>query len=309
MTVYRTSLTTIPAQLRGCALTIGNFDGVHLGHQVIVRTLLEKARGCGGPAAVVTFDPSPARLLRPESRTELLTTLEERGGILQRLGVDAVVVIETTPDLLALGPREFFDEILIDRFGVRAIAEGRNFRFGRGRGGSVETLEEYCREAGVDLAVVPDQYLDGQVISSSSIRRLLSAGDVGEASQMLGRPYAVAGEVVRGAARGRQIGFPTANLGPPATMLPAHGVYACRVEIDGTSYAAASHVGPNTTFGESDARLECHVIDFAGDLYGRTLRVEFLRRLRGAQKYDGVEPLVRQMHIDVEAARQVYLSF
>lgn len=288
-----------PAECQGGAVAVGNFDGVHLGHAHLVHTLREQGR----PAVVVSFDPHPLRLLAPERFQPLLTTPEDRAEFLHGCGADHVVLLKTTPELLRLSAAEFFERILRHGFQARAVVEGFNFQFGRDRAGNLNTLAELCRAAAILLTVVPPLELDGAPVSSSRVRNALLAGDAAEAARLMGRSYRLHGVVGSGQRRGRLLGFPTANLKQIETLLPADGVYAVRVRWEGTAWAGAANVGSNPTFGETARKLEVHVLDFSGDLYGKRLTVEFVRRLRGTQPFAGAEALKARLQKDIEQAR------
>ncbi len=306
MPLIRLDWDKAPAPIcRGGAVTVGNFDGVHLGHASLVDTLCRKAQAVGGPAVVVTFDPHPLALLAPERFQPLLTTPADRAVRLAELGADVVVLLRTAPELLRVSADEFFARILRDGFQPRAVVEGFNFRFGHDRGGDTDTLATLCRAAGIDFTLVPPLELDGAPVSSSRVRSALLAGDVTEAARLMGRRYHLAGVVGTGQKRGRTLGFPTANLEQVQTLLPGDGVYAVRVSHDGQTFAGAANVGPNPTFGELARKLEVHLIDFSGDLYGESLGVAFLRRLRGTRPFAGPDDLVRQLRQDVEQARRI----
>jgi riboflavin kinase/FMN adenylyltransferase len=214
-----------------------------------------------------------------------------------------VVTLQTSKKLLALSPLEFFGEILEDDLRARGIVEGFNFRFGHDRAGSNALLRAYCYQSGLAFREVPAFELDGRPVSSSRVRDALLAGDVPTASRLLNRPYRITGTVGTGAKRGRAIGFPTANLDDVETLLPGNGVYATHVETPRGRFAGAAHIGPNATFGEDARKLEVFLLDFEGDLYGQTLNVDFIARLRGTEKFSGVEALIEQMKKDVSATR------
>jgi riboflavin kinase/FMN adenylyltransferase len=286
----------LPEVARGGAITVGNFDGAHRGHAWLLQTLTASAR----PAVVVTFDPHPLALLRPEQAPELLTTPSDRAEYLHALGVDHVVVLRTTHELLQLSAEAFFRRLLLAKFAPRAIVEGPNFRFGRDRTGDVAQLEQWCREQGIAFHLVELQTLEGQEVSSSAIRRDLSEGRIAEANAALGRPYRLRGIVGQGAQRGRTLGFPTANLHQPQTLVPAFGVYAARAR----GYPVAVHIGPNPTFGEGHAKIEAHLIGFSGDLYGQELALEFVARLRDVRRFASVDELRLQLQTDIESARR-----
>jgi riboflavin kinase/FMN adenylyltransferase len=295
-----------PGTCRGGAVTIGNFDGVHLGHASLVEALRAEARAVGGPAVALTFDPHPLELLRPGQKQPLLTTPEDRSRLLQELGADHVLVLRATTDLLALTAEEFFDRVVRERLDARALVEGVNFGFGRNRAGNVETLAGLCRGAGLVLRVVPAVQVGGVEVSSSQVRALLLGGAVGEAAALLGRPYRLHGTVGTGQRRGQGLGFPTANVEQARTLVPGDGVCAVRVHLDGPgpAWPGAANVGPNPTFGEQARKVEVHLIGFAGDLYGRALAVDFVRRLRDTRPFGSVAELVEQLRRDVEEARQ-----
>jgi len=274
---------------------------VHRGHQQIVAELVSRARDAGVQAVAVTFDPHPIALLRPGLAPPLLSTIEDRAAWLGDLGVDILVAMPTTADLLALDPREFFEQVVVGQLGVAGMVEGPNFCFGRDRAGGVDVLAELCGEAGVSLQIVDGRTVDGDLVSSSRIRACLEEGDVTGAACLLGRNHSVSGTVVQGAGRGREMGVPTANVGQVPTMLPADGVYAGAVEWEGMRYPAAAHVGANPTFSESGASLEVHLLAFDGDLYGSHLRMSFLDRIRGTRTFESVEALKQQLAEDIEA--------
>lgn len=294
---------TPPARCRGGAVAIGNFDGVHCGHASLVRRLRDLAAMVGGPAAVVSFDPHPLALLAPEKFQPTLNTAADRVRFLRQVGADEVVLLRTSPELLQLSPHAFFERILGDGFGAKAVAEGFNFRFGRDRGGDTALLAELCRAAGIAFEVVPPFELDGAPVSSSRVRKALLAGDVEEAARLMDRRFLIHGTVGAGMKRGRTLGFPTANLERVETLLPADGVYAVRVQWNEKSWGGAANVGPNPTFGEHARKVEVHLIDFTGDLYGSALDVEFVTRLRGTRPFAGAAELIEQLKRDVNESR------
>jgi riboflavin kinase/FMN adenylyltransferase len=293
-----------PEDCRRGAVSVGNFDGVHRGHAALVAELRRQADAAGGPAVALTFEPHPLDLLRPELAVPPLSTLDDRCRWLAEGGADRVAVLHTTPTLLALSAADFFKEVLQQRFEVRALVEGTNFGFGRRRQGNVGTLAQLCGSAGVALTVVPPVVVEGGEVSSSRVRAALLAGAVEEGAVLLGRPYRLHGTVGGGAGRGRVLNFPTANLENLGSLVPGDGVYAVRVEAGGTSWAGAANVGPNPTFGEHARKVEVHLIDFAGDLYGQPLVVDFICRLRDTRRFGGPAELMAQLGRDVEQARQ-----
>lgn len=299
------SLAALPPDLRGGALSIGNFDGVHRGHAQLVQRLLAKARDLRGPAIVFTFDPHPVRLLRPESAPPPLTWTDRKAELLAELGVTAVIAYPTDEALLALSPDQFFQRIVQDQLGARAMVEGPNFFFGHNRAGNIDTLTRLCQQSNVALEIVPPTESGGEIVSSSRVRAAIQAGDVDLARQLLTRPYRVRGMVTHGAGRGGKIGFPTANLAAIDTLLPAQGVYAARALTPAGNWPAAINIGPNPTFGEQTLKVEAHLIGFSGNLYGQPLELEFLSRLRSIRPFDSVAALKTQLHHDLAATVQI----
>ncbi len=302
------NLNDLPLDIRGGAVSIGNFDGVHQGHARLVQTLREQATLAGGPSIVFTFDPHPVRLLRPDRAPPPLTWTDRKAALLAELGVDALVVYPTDERLLALTPAEFFREIVVERLAARAIVEGPNFCFGKDRAGNIEVLRQLCHEAKVVLQVVQPLRTGDDYVSSSRIRDLLRAGDVVQATEMLTRPYRIRGMVTHGAARGTRLGFPTANIDAIDTLLPAVGVYAGRALTATGVWPAAINIGPNPTFGESHLKVEAHLIGFTGSLYGEPLEVDFLARVRETRPFASVDELRQQLAQDLQAASEIYAS-
>jgi riboflavin kinase/FMN adenylyltransferase len=296
---------SVPEACRRGALTIGNFDGVHKGHQELLAQLQARARSLSGPAIVLTFDPHPLQLLRPEQFQPVLTTTADRASLLQAAGADWVLILRTTAELLQLSARGFFDQVIRGQVGAQAVVEGFNFGFGRGREGTVETLAAFCAEAGLAFAVVPPLEMAGRPVSSSRVRDELVRGDVRQAAVLLGRPYRLRGTVGTGQRRGQTLGFPTANLQQPQTLVPGNGVYAVRVLAGNTPWPGAANIGPNPTFDEQARKVEVHLIGFQGDLYGQELALDFLDRLREVRAFAGVAELKQQLQKDVAQARQV----
>ncbi|MCA9077928.1 MAG: bifunctional riboflavin kinase/FAD synthetase [Planctomycetaceae bacterium] len=289
----------------GGFLSIGNFDGVHRGHRHMLQTLVAQARSAGAPSVVMTFEPHPIALLAPDRLPPRLTTLEQKAELLEECGVDVLVAYPTDHALLALTPDEFFQQVVQERLNVRGLVEGPNFCFGKDRAGDVELLRELCDTVGLSLTVIDAVKDDTTLVSSSLIRSAIAEGRLSDAVEMLGHPYQLTGIVESGAGRGRSLGFSTANLTGLETMLPSNGVYAGRVELDGKSYAAAVHLGPNPTFAEQAQKLEVHLIDFEGDLYGQPLSVGLIARVRDTMQFAGVEALKSQLNFDLSAVRDI----
>lgn len=291
-----------PTYLHG-AVCVGNFDGVHRGHQALMRACQIWAKRVNGPAVAITFDPSPLQLLMPQAQRLALSRITERVELLHEAGADHVAILRTTPELLSLSPEAFFEDVLIRQFQMRAIVEGTNFRFGRARMGDVATLDRLCRNEGVGIEQVSATLDGNDPISSSRIRAALTEGHVELASQLLGRDYTITGHVTTGAKRGRTIGVPTANLADVTTMLPKEGVYAGRTTVGGQDYSAAINLGPNPTFLDQQRKIEAHLLDFNGDLYGQAVRLSFVNRLRDVRTFNSVEELKQQLARDIADTR------
>ncbi|MEY4567933.1 MAG: Riboflavin kinase [Planctomycetota bacterium] len=294
----------LPSEVRGGAVAIGNFDGVHLGHAVLMEQLVQTARACQGPAVVLTFDPSPLSLLKPQFTPPKLTTVARRAELLSRLGVDWVIAYPTDLETLQWSAEEFFSKVIIERLGAKGVVEGENFFFGKDRRGNIETLKDLCRKNMVQIDVVAMSDFQGKVVSSSRVRELLMAGDVVGANRCLTSPYQISGTVVTGARRGRDLGFPTANIEMPETLVPAVGVYGAVAFPNGKAHRAAVNIGPNPSFGENQFKIEVHILDFQGDLYGSNLTVEFRDRVRDIRKFSGIAELREQLVRDIQWVRE-----
>lgn len=318
--------TEVPEDFGPTVVTIGNFDGVHRGHQQVLSQLADTARRSNARSVAVTFDPHPAQLHRPESAPELLMGLQDKLDALADTGLDAVLVMKYTLDLAAMTPEEFVGDILVDSLHAAHVVVGHDLRFGAGNSGDVGTMQELGRKLGFTVQVVNEFGAEGFPVhddggtdrrcSSTWVREALAEGDVVTAAAVLGRPHRMRGEVVHGAARGRLLGFPTANLSHDATgYIPADGIYAgWLVDEAGTRWPAAISVGSNPTFDGVSRQVEAHVIDRpeeaveAFDLYGQLIVVEFTARLRGMVAYRGPEALAEQIGLDVIQARKLLLQ-
>lgn len=293
---------TLPDGLRSGAVTIGNFDGVHRGHARIVERLLVLARKIGGPAVVLTFDPHPASLLCPEKSPAPLTWTERKADLLRDLGVDWLLFYPTDEALLALSPRDFFEEVVRKKLDAKALVEGPNFCFGHDRTGTIDVLRKFTAGVGMLLEVVEPYRQDSGYVSSSRIRKLLREGQACQVSKVLTQPYRIRGMVTHGAGRGVKLGFPTANLEAIDTLLPGMGVYAGRAWIFDECWPAVTNVGPSPTFGEQRQRVEVHLIGRRGFLYGEVLEVDFSARLRDIERFPTAELLRVQIRKDVQQA-------
>ena len=286
-------------------LTIGNFDGQHRGHMALLRSVVEAAAAAGGTALVLTFDPHPITVLKPGVPLRFLTTLDEKLQRFREAGLHEVIFLEFNAALASLTAEEFVGQILRDRLHVRELFVGEDFAFGKGRAGTMADLLRWGPRAGFRVYAVRAVYVDGEVVSSSRIRRLVQDGEVGLAGRCLGRPYALSGQVVRGERRGRSMGWPTANLRLPADLvIPADGVYAATVVWSERRFDAAAYIGTRPTFGDGERLLEVYLLDEQLDLYGEHLRVEFVERLRGDQVFTTAEELAARIDRDVAMARR-----
>jgi len=293
----------LPEQLRGGVVSLGKFDGIHLGHAAILRRMKEYAERFGVPSLVLTFDPPPTALLSANA-TVPLCTLERKLELIRDFGIDAAVVVSTTSDFLRQSAEDFFFQTLVKRLQAKVIVEGENFSFGHARSGNAEAMRRMGQQAGIAVELVESVRLGKLIISSSEIRRQLLSGNICDVNAMLSKPYRLSGTVVHGEHRGRTLGFPTANLGGVQTIVPKAGIYATRAWVDGTEYLAATHIGTNPTFDETVPKIEVFLLDFDGDLYEKTLHVDFLDYLREIVRFGNVDELLRHIKRDVAMIRK-----
>jgi riboflavin kinase/FMN adenylyltransferase len=285
-----TRLEDVERRSGGRSVAVGTFDGVHLGHRKVIE----------GSDSVLTFDPHPVSVVAPQHTPKLLTPLERKAELIEALGVQELIVIRFDAEFASKTADQFVDDVLVGALGAKRVAIGENFRFGHKAQGDPRLLAADKR---FDTVVHPLLEVDGEIVSSSHIRGLLLAGEVAEAAALLGAPYQLRGEVVHGDERGRELGFPTANLVPEeALACPGHGVYACLA--DGAPAAVSIGVRPTFQTGRGEL-IEAYVLDFDGDLYGRELRLDFLARLRGERRFETAEALIEQMHSDVQRTREI----
>ncbi|MCW5254455.1 bifunctional riboflavin kinase/FAD synthetase [Streptomyces sp. SHP 1-2] len=304
-------LEDIPEDWGRSVVTIGSYDGVHRGHQLIIKHAVDRARELGVPAVVVTFDPHPSEVVRPGSHPPLLAPHHRRAELVAGLGVDALLILPFTPEFSKLSPADFVVKVLVDRLHAKAVVEGPNFRFGHRATGNVDFLAEQGKVYDFEVEVI-DLYVSGEAgggepFSSTLTRRLVAEGDVRGAAEILGRPHRVEGIVVRGAQRGRELGFPTANLETlPHTAIPADGVYAGWLHAQDEVMPAAISVGTNPQFDGTERTVEAYAIDRVGlDLYGLHVAVDFLAFVRGQARFDTLEALLEQMAADVARCREL----
>jgi riboflavin kinase/FMN adenylyltransferase len=308
-------LDAVPTGWGRCVATVGVFDGIHRGHQVIIGDAVDRARARGVPSVLITFVPHPSEVVRPGSHPPVLTTIVRRAELVEQLGVDVFCALPFTLEFSRMAPDEFVHQALVDRLHASAVVVGENFRFGHKAAGDVALLGRLGHRFGFSAHGIPLLAEEGTPLSATYVRSCVTAGDMATAARVLGRPHRVDGVVERGDERGRELGFPTANLRTDAwAAVPADGVYAGRVvrldewgrTVPGAPLGvAAISVGTNPTFEVRQRRVEAYVLDFAGDLYGATLGVEFVARLRGMERFASVDALVAQMHADVARTREL----
>lgn len=297
----------IDLQLDGAVVSIGNFDGVHRGHQAVIGSAVAAARAASLTSVVCTFDPHTRVLLHPERPPRLLETLEQRIEVIGELGVDITVVIPFVREVARVPRDEFVQRFLLGALRARQLHVSKDFKFGAGGAGNVDYLRQIAPRLGFELHVIPAVMANGAPISSSRIRDAVAAGDVGEAAALLGRPFVLTGEVIAGAGRGRELDAPTANLDFGHRFVPAPGVYVTEARIDGVPHEAVTNVGVRPTFGGQDGlTVETHLLDGGGSLYGKQVAVAFLQRLRDEQRFDGPAELAAQIRRDVAAAMRYF---
>jgi len=290
-------------RLHHAVVAIGNFDGVHLGHRAVIDTAIAQARKIHKPAAALTFEPHPRSFFSPDAPSFRLSSEAAKLRLLAATGLDGAIVLTFDAALAELSAEQFVSDILIDRLGIKGAAIGFNFHFGKNRRGSPEFLEAQGRTHGFAVEVVPPFQLGGQRVSSGAVRNALSAGHIAEATELLGYPYFVTAQVVHGDKRGRELGYPTANLQLPPDCGLKHGIYAVRVAVGGVKYDGVANFGRRPMFDSGVVLLEVHLFDFTGDLYGAVLDVAFISWIRPEMKFTGIDELIRKMDDDSRHAR------
>lgn len=304
MRIFRDS-KALAEKVEGPVLTLGNFDGLHLGHRKIITRLVERARSLSLPSVVYTFEPHPLKVVAPHKSPPLIVDIATKMELIGALGVDFAVVAEFTKEFAAKHPRAFVeDEIAPLR--PREVWVGHDFSFGKAKSGTVDYLGLLGAELGFEVCVVPAYTLGGEVVSSSRVRRLVAGGKLAEARRLLGRDFSIKGKVVRGRDIGKALGFPTANVAPSGELVPGEGVYAAFASVAGERYAAVVNIGRAPTFADNrDRCVEAHILGFSGDLYGQEIELEFVRRLRGERAFRTKEALVRQITKDASRAEAI----
>ncbi len=302
------SLEQVPPGARGCVLTMGNFDGVHVGHRRILQSARQLADEISAPVVAMTFDPPPDLVLRPADKSQRITPHRQKCELLVEAGADIVVTARVDAALLGMSADEFIDGVIVARFAPRSVVEGQNFFFGRRRSGTVETLRQVGPRKGFDVHVIDPVTLElegmNQRVSSTVIRGLIASGDVADAARCLGRPFTLYSRIVAGSGRGRKLDFPTVNLAAGEQIIPADGVYAGRAEIDGKNFIAAISIGRKPTFGEADHTVEAHLVDAEGDFYGRDIVLCFVRLLREQRAFGDSQSLKAQIEKDINRVRE-----
>ena len=304
-----TDLSEISDSLKNAVVTIGNFDGVHIGHQALFSQVIEKAESIDGTSVVITFEPHPIRVIKSKKHFPLITLYEQKVELISATGVDTLICIPFTREFADTTARTFVKEILCDQIGMKAIVVGQDYSFGRKREGDIFLLKEMAVTHRFEVIISGWIEVEGGRISSTKIRNLVREGRVEEAKKLLGRHYQVRGTVIRGRDRGgRLLGFPTANLTLYDELCPKGGVYAVTVEYRDTTYEGVANIGYSPTFDNGEFSVEVHILDFDQNIYDRPIRVNFIRRLRGEKKFSGPEALSAQIGLDIEKARELLSS-
>ncbi|MDP2753943.1 MAG: bifunctional riboflavin kinase/FAD synthetase [Nitrospirota bacterium] len=287
-------------------LTIGNFDGVHLGHQKIILEVLKRSEEIKGTSMAVTFEPHPMKVLAPEREIRILTTLEEKAKLIEEMGVNVLLCINFNKEFANLLPDDFIEDVLVKKINAKEIIVGTNYAFGKNKKGTVELLKRRGKKYGFRVKAVSNVRVYGNIVSSSSIRSLLLKGAVYDTSTFLGRAYSIEGSVIKGKGRGKNLlNIPTANITTPVEIAPKEGVYAVRVGFNNSIYEGVANIGKNPTFGNTDVSYEVHLFNFSGDLLGEDIRIFFIDRLRGEQLFPDILSLEKQIRNDIERAREI----
>ena len=290
----------------GTVATMGNFDGIHLGHQTLVRNTVEESQRLGYPSTVLTFEPHPLKVLAPERAPSLILSYEDKMALLQSLGVDIVVAQRFDLQFASIAADEFVCRFLVDRLKIKKLWVGRDLRFGQGRKGGTDNLLRLAPGAGFEVGVLDPILLDGIRISSSKIRQLVEEGRVDEVRPMLGRYHFVSGRIVRGHRRGQGLGFPTANIATETEVVPLNGIYATLIQVKNKQWLSVSSIGVNPTFGDGPRTVESFILDFDGDIYGERVKLAFVQRIRDEKKFVLVKDLIGQMDEDVKRAKALF---
>ena len=301
------NLNELTKPLTNPVLTIGNFDGVHKGHLALFEKVKERAKAIGGQSVVMTFEPHPLKIMRPANGPRLITHTGQKLELIEKAGIDIIVCVSFDRDFAAIPARDFVNSILVQRIGIKEIVVGYDYTFGHSREGDINLLREMGNDLGFVVHLVGPVQIDQTLVSSTSIRRLVQEGRLAEAKVLLGRDFEVQGTVVKGHNRGgRLLGFPTANLSPHGELIPKRGVYAVKLVIDDAFYNGVTNVGYNPTFGDTGLTVETHVLDYSGDLLGKTIKVQFIKRLRDEKTFKTLEELSDQIAQDIAQAKEAF---
>ncbi|MFN3396267.1 MAG: bifunctional riboflavin kinase/FAD synthetase [Thermodesulfovibrionales bacterium] len=293
-------------RFKDIVITIGNFDGLHLGHQKVLKAVKEHASVRGGTPAVLTFDPHPVKVLEPSKDLRIITPFEEKARLIEALGIELLLCLTFNRELAGMRPVDFIRDIIIDRIGAVEVIVGHGYRFGKRREGTTELLRRMGDRYGFRTVVVRNKTLSGRAVSSSLIRKLIINGMVSEASRLLGRPYMIQGKVIKGKGRGESLlQIPTANIETTYELIPSEGVYAVRVALGERLYGGVMNIGRNPTFGDVGLSLEVHILDFYGDLLGSPITVYFIKRLRGEKRFPDIDRLRESIKQDINSARKI----
>ena len=302
-------LETIKEPFKSAVITIGNFDGVHIGHQALFHEVLEVADAMDGTAIAMTFEPHPIRVITKDGHPPLITLLEQKTELIEKAGIDVLICIPFTMDFAAVSARTFVEDILVKRIGMKAIVVGQDYTFGNQREGNVDLLKRYADELGFKVIVadwIQSSTVDNNRISSTAIRRLVKNGQIVKAGKMLGRNYQIRGTVAHGRDRGgKLLGIPTANINLQDELCPKVGVYAVIVRYNGKRYPGVANIGYSPTFDDHVFTVEAHILDFKKDIYGQKIMVNFVERLRDEKKFSGISELVEQIDMDIAKARGI----
>ena len=298
-------LAELQSPLRKPVLTIGNFDGVHRGHLALFERVKIRARTIGGVSVVMTFQPHPIKIMKPDKAPLLITPTQQKLALIAQAAIHTIFCLPFDATFAAISAENFVQDILVGKIGVKELVVGYDYTFGHNRTGDIELLRGMGKSLGFQVHVVQPVLMGKRVVSSTSIRELIRAGELAEAKKLLGRDYQICGTVVKGKNRGgRLLGFPTANLELVDELTPKEGVYAVKVVIDDRLYNGVTNIGHNPTFGQGPLSIETHILDYSGDLLGQTIRVNFMHRLRAEKTYKGIEELARQIDLDIKVARE-----
>jgi riboflavin kinase/FMN adenylyltransferase len=304
------NLDQIEVPFRNAVITIGNFDGVHIGHQALFHEVIEKAEAIGGTSVGMTFDPHPLRVLKQNNHPPLITLYEQKAELIERTGIDILICIPFTLAFAAMSAEQFVRDLLVNKIGVKAIVVGEDYSFGKNREGNIDLLRSYAPKYGFEVIVagwIKSARAMSDRISSTKIRQLVMDGRMEQAEKMLGRNYQIRGKVVTGRDRGgKLLGIPTANINLHDELCPKTGIYAVTVECQGTQYKGVANIGYSPTFEDHEFTVEVHILDFDDNIYGKSIRVNFIKRIRDEVKFANISELIDQINLDIAAARDIF---